>query len=260
MHTAALDQITFVLCRPKFPENIGSAARAMKNMGLSRLAVVAPANLDMDKVRMMSTHAAADVVEAMTVYPDVETAVQDMGYVVGTTARLGRNRKRSLFTPPELAKELIPISQKNQVAVLFGPEDRGLENTDLRLCHAFVNIPTASFSSLNLSQAVMVIGYELFSTTLPAMPDATPKLANRYELDGLYEHLKEILIKIDFMKPDNPDYWLDNFRHMLSRFPLRSREVQILRGVCRQVEWFGRNQTKASPFASFQEETEDDPS
>ncbi|MDY0162521.1 RNA methyltransferase [Desulfobotulus sp.] len=239
MSALPADRIRIVLCYPKFPENIGSAARAMCNMGLTRLVVVTKEKHDMEKIYRMATHAARNVVDAMVWHEDLSTAVADMGYVVGTTARLGRNRKRSLMTPQQLAEQVHRIAPENEVGILFGPEDRGLENEDLRLCHAFVRIPTADFSSLNLAQAVMVIAYTLFSHDPPPQQDPSPKLATRQELEALYAHMQEVLIRIDFMRPDNPDYWLDNFRHLISRMPLRAREVRMLRGICRQIQWYG---------------------
>ena len=156
-----LENIAIVLSQPHFPENIGAAARAICNMGLKRLIVVSPENFDLAKVRRMATHAAQEVVEQMAVMDTLDESLADFGYVVGTTARLGGQRQ-VLRSPARLAEKLAPISQQNQVAILFGPEDRGLTNADLRLCHGLVNIPTAEFSSLNLAQAVMVVCYELF--------------------------------------------------------------------------------------------------
>ncbi|TWI77467.1 tRNA/rRNA methyltransferase [Desulfobotulus alkaliphilus] len=241
MDSALRDKVRIVLCRPKFPENIGAAARAMKNMGFSRLVVVTEEKPEMERVYRMATHAARDVIDTMEFHEKVMDAVSDAGYVVGTTARLGRNRKRSLLNPLQLAEQISITAPENETAILFGPEDRGLENDDLRLCHAFVHIPTADFSSLNLAQAVMVITHTLFSHEAPAPQEPQPKLATRQELEDLYRHMQEVLIRIDFMRPDNPDYWLDNFRHLISRMPLRSREVRMLRGICRQIQWYGED-------------------
>lgn len=235
------EKIHIVLCRPKFPENIGSAARAMKNMGLSRLVVIDSEARDMERIYRTATHAARDLVDGIRWEENLAHLLSDMHYVVGTTARLGRNRKRSLFTPGEMADHILRLSPENKVAILFGPEDRGLENEDLRHCHAFVHIPTADFSSLNLAQAVMIISHTLFSAKPRESLEPLPKLATRQELEALYTHMQEALIAIDFMRPDNPDYWLDNFRHLLSRMPLRAREVRMLRGICHQVLWYGKS-------------------
>ena len=154
METINLDNIHIVLVQPRYPENIGSAARAMRNMGLRHLSVVAPENFDRSRAFKLATHAAADVIERCRTFDDLKEALASCQYVVGTTARLGKHRQ-VIQTPERLACQLIPISQENRVAILFGPEDKGLSNADTRLCHALVNIPTADFSSLNLAQAVI---------------------------------------------------------------------------------------------------------
>jgi tRNA/rRNA methyltransferase len=126
------------------------------------------------------------------------------------------------------------------VGLLFGPEDRGLTNADMRLCHELVNIPTAEFSSLNLAQAVMVICYELRRFNQPKAKTFVPRLANRHELEGMYAQLKDVLVRISYIQPDNPDYFMNNIRHFGTRMKLRAKEVSIIRGICRQIDWYGR--------------------
>ncbi|RLC31623.1 MAG: RNA methyltransferase, partial [Deltaproteobacteria bacterium] len=232
------DHITIVLQKPRYPENIGAAARAIRNMGIGKLAVVEPENFDTARVRKMATHAAADVVEKIIVHESLPRALADFNYIVGTTARSGGQR-RTIDQPEKLADKLISISHENRIAIVFGPEDRGLSNADIRLCHALVTIPTAEFSSLNLAQAVMVICYELFKAGLTAKKKFTPRLATRYELEGMYDQLSDILVKISYINPENPAYWMNKLRHFFNRLPLRAREVSIIRGICRQINWYG---------------------
>ena len=234
-----LDHVVIVLNRPRYPENIGASARAMRNMGLERLIVVNPENCDLTRVLKLATHAAADIIEGMDVFENLEAALSPFHYVVGTTARLG-GRRNVIAEPSTLAGSLIPLSRNNQIAILFGPEDRGLSNEDLRSCHAVVTFPTAEFASLNLAQAVMIMCYELFRAGRDEACDPAPRLASRFELDGMYEQLKEVLVRISFVNPENPDYWMDNFRRFFSRLPLRAKEVKIIRGVCRQIDWYGK--------------------
>jgi tRNA/rRNA methyltransferase len=233
-----LDHIAVVLNKPRFSTNIGAAARAVKNMGLGRLVVVNPEDFDPDKVNRMATHAASDVVGDMRVHESLKQALSPYTYVVGTTARLGGERQ-GVFSPAAMAERLIDISAENEIALVFGPEDRGLTNDEIRLCHELVNIPTADFSSLNLAQAVMILCYEIFTASKEGGPGFIPRMASRYELDSMYEQLKDILVRIDYIKPDNPDYWLRYIRRFLSRVGLRAREVGIIRGLCRQVIWYG---------------------
>ena len=232
-----LDHVAVVLNKPRHPENIGSAARAACNMGMGRLVVVNPENLDMQRVSALATHAAAAVVADMERFDNLADALGNFNYVVGTTARLGGERQK-VTSPAQIARHLIPISQENRIALIFGPEDRGLTNEELRLCHALVNIPTARFSSLNLAQAVMVLCYELFKTSLPEPGQATPRLATRIELDGMYSQIKDILVRINYIQPQNPDYWMNKIRHFFSRLQLRAGEVSIIRGICRQIDWY----------------------
>jgi tRNA/rRNA methyltransferase len=208
-------------------------------MGLGHLIVVDPENYDMSRILTLATHAASDVVVRTLLYADLSEAVADFHYVVGTTARLGGQRPTAR-RPDELAEALVPISSQNRIAIVFGPEDRGLTNEELRLCHQLLNIPTADFSSINLAQSVMLVCHELFKASLPERGRFVPRLATRRELDGMYEQLKELLVRIDYIKPDNPDYWISKIRQFFSRMPLRAKEVSIVRGVYRQMNWYAR--------------------
>lgn len=232
-----LKNVAVVLNRTRYPENIGAAARAVCNMGIGQLVVVAPEKCDLNRVLTLATHAAIDVVEEMLYFEDLAEALAPYNYVVGTTARLGGQR-HSVASPSQMAEQLIPISQTNQVALLFGPEDRGLTNEEIRLCHQLVTIPTARFSSLNLAQAVMVLCYELFKADLPPAKTLTPRLATRLELDGMYDQIKDILVRINYIQPENPDYWMNKLRHFFSRLDLRAGDVSIIRGICRQINWY----------------------
>jgi tRNA/rRNA methyltransferase len=234
-----LDHVTIVLQKPRYSENIGAAARAACNMGIGRLIVVAPENYQIEKVNRMATHAAAAVVAEISLFDDLPSALAPFNYVVGTTARLG-DKRPVIKSPGALAEKLIPVSRENRIAVVFGPEDRGLSNRDTRLCHTLVNIPTADFSSLNLAQAVMVICYELHTAGSGPAVAATPRMASRRELDDMYAHLQDILVRISYINAQNPGYWLNRFRKLFNRLQLRGGEVSIIRGLCRQIDWYGK--------------------
>ncbi|MCG6879640.1 MAG: RNA methyltransferase [Deltaproteobacteria bacterium] len=246
----ALENVAIVLVQPQIPENIGSVARAMHNMGLSRLIVVDPKNCDADRMNKTATGSSTKVLEGMDIHKDLREALATFQYLVGTTARNGTLRP-ALTQPRTLAQKLIPISQDNSAAILFGPEDRGLSNDQLRFCHTIVTVPTASFSSLNLAQAVVIVCYELFlATDSDRRETPVPRLANSFELEGMYDHLREMLSKIGFLDPQNPEHWLLNIRRFLARVPLRAREVRIIRGICRQMDWY------ASQVDTLQKEKE----
>ncbi|MGB9500063.1 MAG: RNA methyltransferase [Dissulfuribacterales bacterium] len=234
-----LENINIILHRPRFPENIGAAARALHNMGLEKLLVVDPENYNIEKIMRLATHESAEIVNRIKIYDDLESAVSSMNYVVGTTARLGGERQ-SIQKPADLAQRLTSISANNQVAIVFGPEDRGLTNEEIRFCHVLINIPTAKFSSINLAQSVMIICYEIFKANKKTKSSFSPRLASRHELEGMYDQLKDILVRIDYILDENPDYWMNKLRHFFSRLPLRAREVSVIRGICRQVNWYGK--------------------
>jgi tRNA/rRNA methyltransferase len=232
-----LDNIHIILAQPQIPENIGSVARAMTNMGITHLVLVNPKNCDLSRVLKTATGNSIGVVEEMGVHDDLGEALGPFQYIVGTTARLG-NRRPAMADPRQLAQDLILISQENPVAIIFGPEDRGLSNDQLRYCHKIATINTASFSSLNLAHAVMIVCYEIFMASPEPGSTPLPRLANSFELEGMYGHLRDVLMKIGFINPQNPDHWMMNIRRFLSRLPLRAREVKIIRGLCRQLDWY----------------------
>jgi tRNA/rRNA methyltransferase len=236
-----LANIAIVLHRPHFPENIGAAARVAKNMGIRRLVVTDPRDCDLTKILKMATHNAEDVVTEMEVFDDLKKALESFQYVVGTTARTGSHRQ-GVRHPRRMAEDLVNISQNNQVAIVFGPEDRGLRNSELQYCDGLVTIPSAGFSSINLAQAVMILAYEIFLASTDEPKTFVPRLANRNEIEGMYDHLKDTLTRINFVNPENPEYWMMSVRRFFSRIGLRAREVKLIRGVCRQLDWYFQEQ------------------
>ena len=148
MDTLRLEHMAIVLVEPQIPENIGSAARAMNNMGITRLILVNPQNCDLYRVLKMAPGSSIDIVEEMEVYEGLQEAIGPFEYVVGTTARTGSHRP-TLTGPRRLARDLSAISQNNRIAILFGPEDRGLSNEHLRYCHTIATIPTCFWPAGN---------------------------------------------------------------------------------------------------------------
>jgi tRNA/rRNA methyltransferase len=238
-----LANVAIVLFRPQIPENIGAVARAACNMGLSRLHLVQPASLDQERLRAMATPAAAPILDTMVIHDDLFGALADFQYVVGTTARLGGIRKE-VRSPREMADRLIDLSQSNDTALLFGPENFGLTNRELPYCHALVTIPTAECTSLNLAQAVMVLAYELLVARTDT-PRYEPRRANTRELETMYAMLQETLVKIDFISHRNPEHWMLNVRRLFNRHGLRARETQVIKGICRQIDWYVRTRLAA---------------
>src|SRR4030042_4728883 len=183
------DSICIVLVRPKFPENIGSVARAMKNMGLGRLIVVNGCSpLHANAYKLAS--GAEDILERAEELFTLREAISEMGCVVGTTSRRGKERDPDL-TPEALVKKLIPLSQKNLIGLAFGSEKEGLTNEELSLCHLYARIPAVeSFPSLNLAQAVMVVSYELFKASME-VPKKEVRLVPAEQLERMLEHMEK---------------------------------------------------------------------
>ena len=231
-----LDRVAVVLFRPRLAENIGAVARAACNMGINRLVAVAPLDLDRERMAMLATGPAERLLDRMEVHDDLARALAPFQFIVGTTARLGGVRN-DYFSPREMAARLVEVSAHNDVALLFGPENWGLTNDELPFCHALVTIPTGDCSSLNLAQAVMVMAYELFTAVSPN-PHFVPRLANSRELESMYAMLEATLVKINFISHLNPEHWMFNVRRLFARHGLRAREAQVIKGICRQIDWY----------------------
>lgn len=241
-----LGYVTVVLHRPRSPENIGAAARAMSNMGVSRLIVVDPLRWDEETIIRLATRRAADLIHSLEIHQSLEEALGPFQFVVGTSAREGGLRE-TYWTPRQAVSEVLALGEGNRVALLFGPEDRGLTNHELRLCHALVRIPTAQLASLNVAQSVMVLCYELHLAAMgPQSPSRYQPLAKVEDLERMYSRLKEILVKIGLMHSRHDDHGMMRVRQFLSRVRLQTGEVQLILGLCRQVEWYAESRAKES--------------
>ncbi|HEV8716402.1 MAG TPA: RNA methyltransferase [Candidatus Binatia bacterium] len=233
----SLTNLRIVLVRPRYSGNIGAVARAMRNMGMNDLALVNPPQLCRNTADTMAVHA-RDVLDTMQVHSSLRAAVAECGLVVGTTCRPGLYRDGAQ-TPRALAPHILAAAEANRVALVFGPEDSGLSNDDLRLCHRLVTIPTdPAYSSLNVAQAALLCCYEMFVAAQEgaSAPPRALAIAERQEL--MYEKLKGALLKIGFLHGDNPDHIMFALRRILGRAGLEDRDVRILLGMARQIEWY----------------------
>ena len=233
--------ITIVLNKPKYPGNVGSVARCARNMGIEKISVVGNRDLAPEEMKQMATHFAAGIVDRIQHFDGLDEALARFHYVVGATSRRGSARG-PVISPREMAARIVDVSQENEVALLVGPEDTGLSNDDLRFCHLLVTIPTSKHNkSINLSHAAMILCYEIFIARMEPLETFTPRLAQSTELEGMYDHMKALLMKIGFLNPENPEFWMMHIRRFLSRTNLLSKEVKIIRGVCRQLGWYLKN-------------------
>ncbi len=233
-----LAHVAIVLKEPAFPGNIGATARAMKNMGITDLRIVTPPRDRMNEAYALAQHA-GDIIDNAKTFTNLADAVADCHFVVGTTARRGGWRKK-LQAPRELLPELAPTLAPNRIALLFGPEDRGLVNEDIVLCTHLVRIPTSKYlASLNLSQAVLVLAYEMFNAVYALSPqvEQQPKYATREHIEGMLAHLEEALDAIGFFAAGNREYFMLDLKRVLNRTRLEIREVAMFRGMARQMLW-----------------------
>jgi tRNA/rRNA methyltransferase len=233
-----LSNIRVVLVNPLYGGNVGSVCRAMKNMGLSRLVLVGGKDrLDMQEARTMA-YRAVDVLEAAVSVDTPAAAVADCGLVAGTTARVGLYRDHSR-TPREWAPRLLAAAETTPVALVFGPEDKGLNNDELALCTQIVQIPSSpEYLSLNLSHAVMVCCYELFVAaevfegSEERYVEATSEARER-----MFSIWEQTLLEIGFMEAEKAQHMMLGLRRILSRGTLTDADVRILMGIARQTRW-----------------------
>ncbi|MGB5324832.1 MAG: RNA methyltransferase [Pseudomonadales bacterium] len=239
---AEIRDIRVVLVNPSHPGNVGAAARAMKNMGLSQLLLVAPQEFP-DPRAIWRAAGAKDLVEQARVCDTLEEAIADCQYVVGTSAR-ERRIPWPCVEPREMAEQIYRQPGASKIAVLFGREDSGLTNEELQRCNLHVNVPThEGYRSLNLAMAVQIICYELRIRALadhdrPQQPmdEWDEPLASSEDVERFYEHLFSTLARIDFYDPENPKQLETRLRRLFNRTQLDKMELNILRGILAEVE------------------------
>jgi tRNA/rRNA methyltransferase len=231
-----LKNLRVVLVRPKGSGNIGSVARAMKNFGINDLVVVGGGRTESFLARSMAVHA-RDVLKATRRFATLREAVADCGLVVGTTCRGGLYREHSR-PPRAAAPEIAAAAQKGKCAIVFGPEDHGLSNEDLKHCQRLITIPTdAGYPSLNLAQAATVCFYEIFAASLDE-PTEEIERASAEDVERLFDKMKTSLLDIGYLDPQNPEHILLAFRRIFGRGGLEEKDVRILIGLFRQIDWF----------------------
>ncbi|XOV90224.1 MAG: RNA methyltransferase [Pseudomonadota bacterium] len=237
MSQTPFPNVSIVLVETTHPGNIGAAARAMKNMGLTRLVLVNPRGFPHEKA-IWRAASAADVVEAAVVVESVEEAIGDSQLIIGTSAR-DRRIPWPLLEPRECGQKVHEAQAAGaKVAILFGREAHGLKNEELQKCHFHVNIPTAeAYSSLNLAMAVQVIAYEILLASRDQAPTQPWDMdfATGEAVENLFEHLERTLIEVNFHDPENPRQLMTRLRRLFNRVRLDKMEVNILRGFLSAV-------------------------
>jgi tRNA/rRNA methyltransferase len=244
-------RLSLVLHRPSSAENIGAVARALKNFGLSRLVIVAPASWDgparsggsgrarddvLARARRTARHA-SDLLDAASVHPDLREALAASTWTCGTTSRAPEGRPR--LTPRELAAEVARRAATGPVSIVLGEERRGLSDAELDLCQAGCSIPTRpEYDSMNLAQAAAVLAYEVSlaaGTALPGAPGEPP--ARQETVEALWDRVRELLTRSSYLNPQNPEHILADWRRLLARAEPTQRETELLVAAARSVLW-----------------------
>ena len=229
----ALDRVRVVLVEPRDAANVGAAARAMKNMGLGRLVVAGGGALDETRAATMAVHA-RDVLAGRATAADLAGALAGAGLVVGTSGRATAGGR----APRAAAPEIVAACGTTDVALVFGPEDRGLSREELARCATLITIPTApAYDSLNLAQAVLLCAYELRLAAAGPAPEPARARAPHERLERLYAHLEAALLAVGFLQPDTAASMMRKLRRTLGRAALDDDEVQMLLGIARQMAW-----------------------
>ncbi len=234
----ALSNIRIVLVRPIYGGNIGAVCRAMANMGLSDLTLVdAAKSLDLQEARKMAC-AAQPILNARRESASLAEAISDCSLVIGASARLGLYRQHSQ-TPRQWSQRILAAAQANRVALVFGPEDNGLSNTELELCAQLIQIPSSErYRSLNLAQAVLICAYEIFVASdlfEPAQEKSSAAASAMKE--RMFAMWEEALLQIGFMEEDKAQHMMLGLRRIFSRGQLSEDDVRILMGIARQTLW-----------------------
>ncbi len=242
MLTSLLDNVRIVLVNTSDCRNIGSAARAMKTMGLSELILVDPIEMPNGQAQALAA-GATDVLANAKVVSTLEEAIADCGLVVGTSAR-SRTLPWPMLEPRGCGEKLIDEAQNFPVALVFGRESSGLTNDELQLCHFHVQIPAnPEYSSLNLAMAVMTLSYEVRTSFLAAEEKGYKKAESAEEeypvveeTERLYEHFENALKATGFIVPSHPGLVMTKLRRLLNRARPDNKEVKMLRGMLASVD------------------------
>ncbi|EJL6480739.1 tRNA (cytosine(32)/uridine(32)-2'-O)-methyltransferase TrmJ [Vibrio cholerae] len=235
-----LERVKVVLVGTTHSGNIGSAARAMKVMGLSQMVLVDP-QCQVDAQAIALAAGASEIALNAQIYPTLEAAVADCGLVVGTSAR-SRTLEWPMLEPRECGEKLISEANQHSVAMVFGRERTGLTNEELQLCHYHVCVPAnPEYSSLNLAMAVQLLSYEVRMAYLALQQSSQScTLQEEYprhqELERFYAHLEQVIMQTEFISAQQPGQVMNKLRRMFTRARPEAQEINILRGILTSVQ------------------------
>jgi tRNA (cytidine32/uridine32-2'-O)-methyltransferase len=236
-----LTNIRIVLVRPTHPGNIGATARAMKNMSLSSLYLVAPEDFPSAEATDRAV-GGDDVLQNAVLCPSLDEALRECHIVIGTSARQ-RHIEWPALEPEICARRLVDEARFGPVALLFGQERTGLLNAELDRCHFVVTIPAdQTYSSLNLACAVQILAYEIYRAAQASSPvDVSSdvkegRLVSQEDMRRFYQHLEEVLHQTGFLDPANPRFLMRRLIRLFNRAGLDDNELLIMRGILTSVQ------------------------
>jgi TrmH family RNA methyltransferase len=229
-----LAAVRVVLINTTHPGNIGAAARAMKVMGLSSLHLVTPKVFPNAEATAMAS-GADDLLQTAVVHNSLDSALAGCSLVLGTSARL-RSLPMPMLDARRAAEQAVQEAAGHEVAILFGRERYGLVNEEMQRCQYLVNIPSnPAYSSLNLAQAVQIIGYELRVAAMGGAGLSVPPLdwepVDDRQMEGFFQHLEQTLLDIRFLNPAQPKKLMMRLRRLYNRARPDQNEINILRGI-----------------------------
>lgn len=233
-----------VLVRTEYAGNIGAAARAMANFGLTDLVLVAPvANPAAHQARLMATNG-IPILDAASVVATFEEGVADCGMVLGTSAKtIGPFRETAAGTPDEILPDFVNALHESPAAIVFGPEPHGLTTAELARCHALLNLPThPTYPALNLGLCVGICLYELRRHVEKGRETALKRTAAPFvDFDRSLDHLREALTAVGFLHGQKADSLMMAFRHLLAKAAPTPQEVKMIHGLARQLLYLAKH-------------------
>lgn len=243
VYLPALNQLIIVLHTPRNVVNIGGVVRVMKNMGIRHLRMVSPVSFHPSDVTGIA-HRGEDIIAQAQTYTDINAALADVHYVVGTTSR-ARSGHPSSTDIRRISRDIVHRTAEGMVALVFGPEDNGLDNLILDRCHTIVTLPTdPTYPSLNLAQAVLLFTYEIRAAsaehypTAPRLPASSPPPATVESQETFFETAEQALRAIEFFKSDNATQTMRVLRTLVHRAEANERELALLTAIARETLHF----------------------
>jgi len=233
--TGLPENLSIILHRPAIPENIGAVARVLANTGFYNLLISCPETDDWATARKLAV-SAAELLQKAPILSSLQEALSrsEAQYIIGTTGR-----ERKYWDPSDIdrsAPEIIHKATDGRVVLVFGPENSGLSNEELTLCHETITIPTAGpLQSYNLSHAVAIVLFQIIVADLPGNTEPAQDIADFDALEGMFGHIEELLTEVGFLWKNNPDHMMRLVRSFINRAGPTTAEATALRGICRRL-------------------------